>query len=129
MRILGPSKEQERRAAIFKALADPTRICIIEYLRSCCPTVSVEEDSGEVRPLTGPTLGEVCCRITGADKITSNISRHLKELRQAGLITVERQGKSAICALNRQAIAELATYLRALPSGTCTEVPLASEDT
>src|SRR5689334_24241767 len=97
-------------AAMFKALGDPTRLHIFEFLRSCCCPVAVEE-SGEVRPVVGPTVGEVCCHVTGAEQINSKISHHLKELRLAGLITVERRGKNMICGVNRDAVAALAAFL------------------
>ncbi len=64
-----------------------------------------------MRPVTGPTVGEVCCHVTGAEQINSKISHHLKELRLAGLITVERRGKNMICGVNREAVAALASYL------------------
>jgi len=101
---------ETERAAMFKALGDPTRLRIFEFLRACCAPVAVEE-SGEVRPVSGPTVGEVCCRVTGAEKITSSVSFHLKELRLAGLITVERRGKNMICGINRDAVAMLAAHL------------------
>jgi len=69
------------------------------------------DKSGDVRPVTGPTVGEVCCHVTGAEQINSKISHHLKELRLAGLITVERRGKNMICGVNRSAVAALAIYL------------------
>lgn len=97
-------------AAMFRALGDPTRLRIFAFLRGCCCPVAVE-DSGDVRPVDGPTVGEVCCSITGADRINSTISHHLKELRLAGLITVERRGKNMVCGVNRSAIAALTGYL------------------
>ena len=97
------------RADIFKALGDPTRLRIFEFLRDCCCPVAVE-DSGDVRPVEGPTVGEVCCSVTGADQITSTVSRHLRELKLAGLITIERRGKNMICGVNRDVIVELAAY-------------------
>ncbi|HVT11359.1 MAG TPA: metalloregulator ArsR/SmtB family transcription factor [Fimbriimonadaceae bacterium] len=93
----------------FKALGDPTRLRIFEFLRSCCGPVAVG-DEGEVRPVDGPTVGEVCCQVTGAERITSTVSFHLKELRNAGLITMEKRGKNMICAVNRDAIQRLAAY-------------------
>jgi len=42
--------------------------------------------SGNVRKAIGPTVGEICCHITGGDRITSTISFHIKELRNAGLV-------------------------------------------
>lgn len=97
-------------AGMFKALGDPTRLRIFEFLCGCCCPVSLDE-TGEARPVEGPTVGEVCCTITGADKITSTISHHLKELRLANLITVERRGKYMVCGVNREAVAALSAYL------------------
>ncbi len=106
----------EELAAMFKALGDPTRLRIFEFLRGCCCPVAVEE-TGDVRAASGPTVGEVCCNVTGAEKITSSVSFHLKELRLAGLITVERRGKNMICGINQDAVARLAGYL-GTPPGT-----------
>ncbi|HET6385475.1 MAG TPA: metalloregulator ArsR/SmtB family transcription factor [Armatimonadota bacterium] len=105
-----PDKERLEIAGMFKALGDPTRLHIFEFLCSCCCPVAVEE-SGDVRPVVGPTVGEVCCHVTGAEQINSRISHHLKELRLAGLITVERRGKNMLCQVNREAVAALAEFL------------------
>jgi ArsR family transcriptional regulator, arsenate/arsenite/antimonite-responsive transcriptional repressor len=114
--------EYDRIAAMFKALGDPTRLRIFEFLRGCCCPVALG-DGGEVRPMEGPTVGEVCCSVTGADRINSTVSHHLKELRLAGLITVERRGKNMICGINPEAISLLAAYLSAgstvLPDDCC----------
>lgn len=105
-----PENDPLDAAAMFKALGDPTRLHIFNFLRACCCPVAVEE-TGDVRPVVGPTVGEVCCHVTGAEQINSTISHHLKELRLAGLITVERRGKNMICGVNREAVAALAAYL------------------
>jgi ArsR family transcriptional regulator len=102
--------EQSDIAAMFKALGDPTRLRIFQFLRTCCCPVAVEE-TGAVRPIEGPTVGEVCCSVTGEERITSTVSHHLKELRLAGLITMERRGKNMICGVNRDAVARLAGFL------------------
>src|SRR5450432_4132110 len=98
------------RVAMFKALGEPTRLKIFEFLRSCCCPVAVE-DSGDVRMVSGPTVGEVCCQITGLEKITSTISEHLKELKDAGLITIERRGRNMVCGVNFEKTRELGSYL------------------
>jgi ArsR family transcriptional regulator, arsenate/arsenite/antimonite-responsive transcriptional repressor len=110
--------DEEKIAAMCKALGDPTRLRIFNFLRGCCCAVAVEE-SGDVRPVDGPTVGEVCCHITGADRISSTISHHIKELRLAGLVTVERRGKNMVCGVNREAVGALSLYL-AEPTGAST---------
>lgn len=108
-------------AAMFKALGDPTRLRIFEFLQSQRCPVAVEGDTGNVRPVTGPTVGEVCCNVTGATTITSTVSFHLKELRQAGLITMERRGKNMICGVNRDSAARLAAFLSEQTNGETTD--------
>ncbi len=98
-------------SAMFKALGDPTRLRIFEFLRAQCCPVAVEGETGEVRPVTGPNVGEVCCHVTGESAITSTLSFHLKELRQAGLITMEKQGRHIICGVNRDAALRLVAFL------------------
>jgi ArsR family transcriptional regulator len=103
-------QKTEEMAAMFKALGDPTRLRILLFLRDCCCPVALD-DSGAVRPACGPTAGEICCYVTGLSRITSTISHHLKELRQAGLITVERRGKQRVCGVNPAALSALAAFL------------------
>jgi ArsR family transcriptional regulator len=109
------TNEHMRRAAMFKALGDPTRLRIFEILCSCCDKTAVEvltiEKSGDIRPVQGSTVGEICCRLNGTERITSTTSHHLKELRLAGLITMERSGKNVICRVNRAALGELLAFL------------------
>jgi len=95
--------------AVFKALGDPTRLRIYDFLRDCCCPVAVDEE-GEVRPVDGPTVGEVCCSVMGTDKIPSRLSFHLKELRNAGLITMERRGKNMVCGVDRVTLARVTRY-------------------
>ena len=103
-------QDQARLARMFRALGDPTRLRIFEFLRGCCCPVAVE-DSGDVRPVYGPTVGEVCCTVTGADRITSTVSVHLKTLEEAGLITIQPRGKTRVCGVNQDAVVALADYL------------------
>ena len=102
--------DEQKIAEMFKALGDTTRLRIFNFLRSCCCPVAIGA-SGDVRPVDGPTVGEVCCHVTGADKINSTISHHIKELRLAGLINVERRGKNMVCDVNREAVAALVGFL------------------
>lgn len=96
-----------------KALADPTRVRILEFLLRCDCSVALGP-RGEVRPVDGPTVGDVCCSIEGAP---STLSFHLKELRASHLVTTEKRGRHIVCAPRRDTIRELADALAQLAKG------------
>jgi ArsR family transcriptional regulator len=107
--------ESETTAKALKALADPTRLRIIEFLsQMCCGTAAVDEEGGVYE---GPTAGEVCCYLTGAERINSTVSHHLHELEGAGLIRIERRGKRMVCALLPEALETLSDDLRRIAKG------------
>lgn len=66
-------------------------------------------DTRQGRPERGPSkimsVGEVCCRL---GQNPSTVSHHLKELRIAGLIHVEKRGRWIYCSINPAAL-ELVT--------------------
>ena len=100
--------------AMFRALGDPTRRAIFEFLcERCCP-VALEE-SGDVHQVNGATVGEVCCHVTGSEKFSSTVSFHVKELRLSGLINADRNGKFMICSVRQESVAAMIAYLHALP--------------
>ncbi len=114
---------------MLKALGEPTRLRIFQFLRSCGVAVEVEE-SGDARPVqpgdgAGPaTVGAVCCHLSGDDKVNPNVSFHLKELRNAGLITMERRGKNRLCAVDPRVPRRLAAFFggKEVPGGCdCSE--------
>ena len=96
-----------------KALGDPTRLHIVEFLSCCLRTVEVDETGGVI----GPTAGEICCHITGAEKISSTVSHHLHELEIAGLVTLEKRGKRTVCSLRPEGLLSLADALYSLAKG------------
>jgi DNA-binding transcriptional ArsR family regulator len=59
--------------------------------------------------------------VTGSETITSTVSFHLKELKSAGLITMDKRGKYMSCDINRDAVALLAGYFKQASerSGCC----------
>jgi ArsR family transcriptional regulator, arsenate/arsenite/antimonite-responsive transcriptional repressor len=80
--------ERDQLAAQFKALADPTRIAIINCLSAA---------------------DEVCvCNLTDTFELSQpTISHHLKILREAGLVTSSRRGTWAYYRLVPEAVAAL----------------------
>jgi ArsR family transcriptional regulator len=108
--------QTERLAGLFKALSDPTRLQIVGYLM-CCPEFRIR-DSRET--LIGATIGDVCCRVEGTQKVTPRISHHVKELRIAGVIDVERQGRYMVCRINQDAARMIGEFAGSLCT-CCTE--------
>jgi DNA-binding transcriptional ArsR family regulator len=70
---------------IFSALADPTRRAILARLALGEANVGTLAEPFQISPPA--------------------ISRHLKILQKAGLITNERRGKERLCSLNRENLA------------------------
>jgi ArsR family transcriptional regulator, arsenate/arsenite/antimonite-responsive transcriptional repressor len=83
----------ERLAAIAKALADPTRLQIVDVLRRHAGQTCV----CDLEPLF--------------DMSQPALSKHLKRLRDAGLIDVERRGVWAYYYVKPDALEELASWL------------------
>jgi ArsR family transcriptional regulator len=88
----------EALAATFRALADPTRVAIVNQLASC---------------------EECCvCELTGAfDLAQPTISHHLRVLRDAGLVDVERRGTWAYYRLVPGGIRRLREVFSPAPVG------------
>jgi ArsR family transcriptional regulator, repressor of sdpIR and other operons len=81
----------QARNAVFRALADPSRREILRLLRA------------------GPrTSGEIADRF---DSSWPTISRHLAVLRDAGLITAERDGQEIHYELNTSVFQDLVHHL------------------
>ena len=80
--------ERDQLAAQFKALADPTRVAIINFLSAA---------------------DEVCvCSLTDSFELSQpTISHHLKILREAGLVEASRRGTWAYYRLVPEAIGAL----------------------
>src|SRR5689334_3581158 len=93
--MIAEMTKEEMLASIFKALGDPTRLRIYNFLRCCNREVEIDE-AGACRPAGSLSVGEVCCRL---DQAMSTVSHHLKELRLAGLIRTEKRGRSIYCSV------------------------------
>jgi ArsR family transcriptional regulator len=83
----------ERMAAIAKALADPVRLQLVDVLR---------KHAGKVC---------VCELVPLFDLSQPTVSHHLKVLRDAGIVSSERQGLWAYYYVRPEALDELAGWL------------------
>ena len=97
---------------MFKALSNPNRLRIFQRLVTCC-------QPGELRGIDARMPGRefeseasegcACVGELGRDLgiVASTISHHIKELRQAGLIRVERNGKNVECSVDQETVKAL----------------------
>jgi ArsR family transcriptional regulator len=97
------NNEIERFAEIFGALSNPNRLQIFLRLLSCCTPGTVCETEAELHTCVGE-VGE------GLGIAPSTVSHHLKELRQAGLIRMERHGQKAECSIDPETLQILADF-------------------
>ena len=97
------NEEEERLAAQFRVLGHPHRLAILRKLARC-----VREK--------GPLGACVAEAGQGLGLAPSTISHHVKELRQAGLVTVERRGREVHCQVNEKTLREAIGYLKGLAS-------------
>ncbi len=110
--------DSDEMARAFRALGDPTRLRIVRFLSGVGRTVALE-GKGAVHPVNGTTIGDVCCSVTGLDTVTSTISHHVRELRLAGLVDVERRGKFMVCSVNQPRLEALRGELDRAIAGCC----------
>jgi ArsR family transcriptional regulator len=97
-------KNIKKFAEIFKALSNPNRLKIFLRLVSCCNPGTITSINSSVEPEGCACVGEL-----GQDLgiVPSTISHHIKELRQAGLIRMERRGQKIECWVDPETIAAL----------------------
>jgi ArsR family transcriptional regulator len=91
MTLRATSLDFERTARVFHALAEPTRLRIVDLLRS----------------------GERCvCELTDAlEMAQSKLSFHLKGLKDAGLVLDRKEGRWVYYRLNQDRVEEVAAVL------------------
>ena len=86
---------------MFKALSNPHRLKIFARLTNCCDGPGCGEGDGDAM--------KKCVGELGKDMgiTASTVSHHLKELHNAGLISMERRGQNIDCWVD----AEVTKYL------------------
>jgi ArsR family transcriptional regulator len=91
-------------AQMFKALSNPQRLRIFLRLATCCvPSRCCTANIEGIRRCVGD-LGE------NLDLAASTVSHHIKELRRAGLINVERRGQKIECWISEDTLQLLASF-------------------
>lgn len=83
----------DKFAEIFKALSNPNRLNIYMSLIDCC-SPGIKHTYEGVTPETCACVGDLG-RELGI--VPSTVSHHMKTLRQAGLINMERRGQRIEC--------------------------------
>jgi ArsR family transcriptional regulator, arsenate/arsenite/antimonite-responsive transcriptional repressor len=111
-------KEQmDRFAEMFKALSNPHRLHIFLRLISCCPPGTRCPWDSEASRYVGQLAEEVSIA-------PSTVSHHIKELRNATLIKVARQGKNIECWVDPDVVRSLAQLLSGhIPHGLLQDGP------
>ncbi len=89
-------------ARIFKALGDPTRLAIFELVRDCGREGCTEDEAAA-------SLSQMAERFGLS---LSTVSHHVKELREAGLITCEKRGQRLYCRVDDKVLEQLGRFAR-----------------
>jgi len=88
------AKDLSSYATLFKALGDDIRLAILGFLAQAGEALCVCDIENHVKDLSQPT-----------------ISHHLRQLREAGLVTAERRGTWIYYAIDKTAHARLAKFV------------------
>ncbi len=88
---------------MFKALSNPHRLALFNRLSTCCPPGTSCPAEEAARHSVGE-LGE------GLEIAPSTLSHHLKELNRAGLVQMQRRGKTVECWVDRAVLEELSDF-------------------
>lgn len=96
--------ELQKFAEIFKALSNPHRLAIFLRLVSNCPPGKTCTFDEEIRECVGDVGRDL-----GIARTT--VSHHVKELRRAGLLKVERRGRNIECWLGYETVCALIDLL------------------
>ncbi|SOC58381.1 ArsR/SmtB family transcription factor [Ornithinimicrobium cerasi] len=95
-----PRQQAEELATVFRALADPTRVRLLQYL-------------------AGSDSGTACaCHLPGALGITQpTLSFHMRKLHDAGLVDREKRGRWVHYTVRPDALERARSYLALPPAG------------
>lgn len=104
-KIKDEEKRLEKFTRMFKALSNPHRLKILLEISQCAAGGSFETDDEEVES----------CQQDYAQSLglaPSTVSHHFKELRQAGLVHMRREGKRVIVWVDAEALESIRNLLK-----------------
>ena len=102
------NKNIEKFAEIFKALSNPNRLRLFMRLITCCKPGTVTSISTDTASQGCACVGELGKDL---DIVASTISHHMKELRQSGLVLIERRGQRIDCWIDPETLADLQGFI------------------
>lgn len=110
-RTIDATVDVDSFSAMFAALSNPNRLRLfLRIIDHCGLTPSCMTDEG-----IGACVGDLA---DGLGLAPSTVSHHLKELRQAGLISMTRRGRTVECAISPDALGELSTLFNRATTGS-----------
>lgn len=100
--------EQLNITKIFKALSNEQRLKLFKMIYDC---QEEESKNTEFRYVKGvdKAFTMACDHLNLA---RSTVSHHMKELKNAGLISMERKGQYFTCEINMEAVKAIQRFLR-----------------
>ena len=108
--------DTERLAGMLKALSSPQRLHLFMKLTHCCEPEGCCTTTAEgIRQCVGDLARDM-------DLAASTVSHHLKELRQAGVMNMERCGQRIECWISEDAMRLLAEFFAgAMEAAACSK--------
>lgn len=101
----------ERQVEVFKALADPTRLAILQLLQ--------KKGSSRCGPVEVGERGLCACDVEAAVGLSqAAVSHHMGILRRAGLVAAQKRGRWMFYRRNDEAIEAVASALVKQVEGT-----------
>jgi ArsR family transcriptional regulator len=101
-------KDIEKYAEAFKALSNPNRLKIFLKLITCCTPGTVTKIQDGMEDEGFACVGELG---EGLGIVPSTLSHHIKELRRAGIIRMEREGQKVKCWIDPDMLKSLKSFL------------------
>lgn len=94
---------------IFKALSNEQRLNLYKLLCEWSGLVNSSDNEELCCEEVDKCFTKACCSL---DLSRSTISHHIKELQNAGLITLTRNGQSLICTMNVEALQAIRDFMK-----------------